>query len=88
MATLRERLASFANSRQHKMKTMEYFAALICYCFDMIHFCECVFEIRVLLNSILTMGIIFNHLQLTGTRLRPHPGTQVWRTTPHNCSLM
>ena len=48
----------------------------------------CVFEIRVLLNSILSMGIIFNQLQSTGTRLRPPPGTQVWRTTPHNCSLM
>ena len=70
------------------MKTMNYFAALICYFFDTIQFCECVFEIRVLLNSILTRGIIFIQLQLTGTRLRPPSGTQVWRTTPHNCSLM
>ena len=70
------------------MKTMNYFAPLICYFFDMIQFCECVFEIRVLLFSILKMGIIFNQLQLTGTRLRPPPGTQVWRTIPHNCSLM
>ena len=59
------------------MKTMNYFAALICYFFGMILFCECVFEIRVLLNSILSIGIIFNQLQLTGTRLRPPPGTQV-----------
>ena len=70
------------------MKTMNFFAALICYFFDRIHFCEYVFGIRVLLNSILTIGIIFNQLQLTGTRLRPPPGTQVWRTTSHNCSLM
>ena len=67
---------------------MNYFAALICFFFDMIQFCECVFEIRVLINSIQTMGIIFNQLPLTGTRLRPPPGTQVWRTTPNNCSLM
>ena len=70
------------------MKTMKNFAALICYFFDTIHFCECVFEIRVLLNSIPTMGIIFIQFQLTGTPLRPPPGTQFWRTTPHNCSLM
>ena len=70
------------------MKTMNYFAAVICYFFDMILFCECVFEIRVLLNSIPSIGIIFNQLQLTGTRLRPPSGTQAWRTTLHNCSLM
>ena len=70
------------------MKTLNYFAALNCFFFDMIHFCECVLGIRVLLNSILTMGKLFIQLELTGTRLRPPPGTQVWRTTPHNCSLM
>ena len=66
------------------MKTMNYFAALICYFFDIIHFCECVLEILVLLNSILTIGIIFNQVQSTGTRLRPPPGTEGWRTIPHN----
>ena len=36
----------------------------------MIRFCQCVFEFRDLLNSILTMGINFHQLHLTGTRLR------------------
>ena len=44
--------------------------------FYMIRFCECLFEIRVLLNSLLTMGIIFHQLQSTGTRLRPPPGNE------------
>ena len=56
--------------------------------FDMIHFCECVFEIRVLFNSILTMGVLFIQLQLTGNRLCPPPGTPDWRNTPHNCFSM
>ena len=41
------------------------------YLFDMIDFCECAFEIRASLNSILTMVIYFHQLQVTGTRLRP-----------------
>ena len=63
--------------KKEKSKLFDLFCCIdfLLLFFDMIHFCECLFEIRVLLNSILTMAIILNQLQLTGTRLRPPPGT-------------